>query len=242
MKPTQVIPKNPLTMWGTLDRCWLLTYQTPLEEAQKLIPPQLELVTHRGFAFWNVVICHIHKMRPKPLPSIFGLSYWHVAYRLYVRCHPKNHSPIEGLYFLRSDCDHAAIAGAGNYLTDFQFHPCLVDHKSLSPHKTRISIESSEAPARIELSAHSPELPKHSAFSSLKEAGDFLKYKPHGISVNTQGQLSVISITRDETAWKSRLVDVPQAYFEFFRNKTVLPEICYEVEPIRYQWNRGKTY
>src|SRR5437763_16699429 len=117
-----ILPKNPLTIIGTLDRCWLFVYQTPIEEARALLPRELEPVTHGGCAFWNVVVCHLRQMRPKPLPAFLGVSYWHVAYRFHVRFRPRSGPPVEGLYFVRSDCDSPLMTWAGNLLTDFNFH------------------------------------------------------------------------------------------------------------------------
>src|SRR5438045_4199110 len=100
-----MLPRNPLTMVGTLERCWLFTYQTPVEEAREAVPRELELVTRGSSAFWNVLVCRIRSMRPKRFPAFVGVSYWHVAYRLYVRFYPRTGAPIEGIYFARSDCD-----------------------------------------------------------------------------------------------------------------------------------------
>lgn len=255
-----ILGKNPLTMVGTLDRCWLFTYQTPLDEARPLVPPALELVTREGCAFWNVVVCHLRAMRPKGFPAFLGASYWHVAYRLYVSLHPAEGRPIEGLYFARSDADSRLMVLAGNLLTDFRFHPAAVRitedpaprpldiNRSAAPavcqtSLLRIAIDSPDAPAQMTLDRiQSPELPPHSAFSSLEEAAAFLKYKPFGISLTRRGQANVVAIRRDEAAWRSRLVQVVSADWRFFEGNTVRPEICYEVAPIDYQWNRGRQY
>jgi hypothetical protein len=61
-------------------------------------------------------------LRPRHLPSFVGITYWHIAYRLYVRLLLQSGIAIEGLYFLRSDCDSRFIAITGNLMTDFRFH------------------------------------------------------------------------------------------------------------------------
>ncbi len=33
-----------------------------------------------------------------------------------------------------------------------------------------------------------------------------------------------------------------EAEWQFFADKNVAPEICYEVEPIEYQWSRAEIY
>ena len=142
--------KNPLTMRGTFSHCWLFTYQTPAAEAQALLPPHLELVTHQKSAFWNVVVCQIHSMRPKPVPAWLGIKYWHVAYRLYVRFYPKSGPSVEGLHFLRSDCDSRLIATVGNVMTDFNFHTAPVEVEEQRD-KINIRVKSADMPAHVRL-------------------------------------------------------------------------------------------
>lgn len=231
--------KNPITMTGTLDRCWLFTFQTPEEDAWGELPEPLEPVTHNGCAFWNVVVSRILRMRPKGAPAVLGVSYWHVGYRLYARFQPKSGPAVEGLYFARSDCDSPLMTAAGNLLTDYHFHTAPIEvHEE--DRCVEIGIASPDSPAHAELCLVAPaQLSPYSAFCTLDEAAAFLKYKPFGLSVHPGGKVSVVRIVRDESAWKYRLVKVQSQRWAFFADKTVRPEICYAVAPIRYQWNRA---
>jgi hypothetical protein len=132
------------------------------------------------------------------------------------------------------------MTGLGNLLTDFRFHTAGVE-VSEEPSRVRLTVRSPDAPAAATLDrAQPPQLPPHSAFASLEEAAASLKYQPRAISITPRGQASIVSIQRDEAAWKYRLVSVTDARWKFLEGKTVLPEICYEVAPIAYQWNRGR--
>lgn len=236
-----LIPKNPATMLGTIDRCWLFVYRSPEAEIRSYLPPMFEPVTYNGFGFWSVVVSHIDSMRPSILPKFFGISYWHAAYRIYVRFHPKNGAPIEGLYFLRSDCDNEIMSMMGNTVTDFNFHtsPIKVDEKAET---TQIEIVSPSALALAIIDQTKPaELPKGTIFSSLEEARVFLKYKPNGISAAGDGA-NIVHITRNEDEWRSKLVSVQGAQWDFFKGMNVNLEICYQVEPIFYKWNKGRLY
>lgn len=236
-----LIQKNPLTMLGTLSKCWLFTFQTPIETAVQLLPPELEPVQHRDYAFWNVVVCQVQNMRPKLSPLPLGVTCWHVAYRLYVRMKPSTGEVVEGLYFLRSDCNNALMSFVGNLLTDFKFNIASVQ-VSQSSQSTEITISAPEGDAYARISNDPPALPEYSAFDSLEEARQFLKYKPNGVSIGANGSANIVHIVRDEKAWKSNLVVVDEAHWSFLEGKNVKPEICYEVEPIHYQWNRARRY
>jgi len=232
--------KNPLTMQGRIDRCWLFTYEAAPCDLAALVPAPLELVTHHGRAYWNVVVCHVQKMRPWPLPALLGVSYWHVAYRMYVRCHPVQGKPFEGLYFVRSDCDHRLMTAGGRWLTDFNFHNARIQVQE-DDARSRIRVASKEAPAEVVIDRSVPaRLREGSAFRNLEEAATALKYHPAGISVSPQGIVSAVRITRDEAAWQARLVHTEQGDWGFFRGRAVQPEIVYEVAPIDYVWNRGR--
>lgn len=237
-----IVPKNPLTVRGRLTRCWLFTYQTPADAVRHLLPPPLELVAYRGCAFWNIVVCEIHTMRPAPLPELVGVAYRHVAYRLYVRFTDRNGTTIEGLYFLRSDCNRSLMTLAGNLVTDFNFHTAPI-HLRTDTAATLIQIDSPDAPGYAALHSDIPaQLPYTSAFDTLDEAAAFLKYQPAGIALAQPGVANVVHIARDEAAWQSRLVHVETAAWAYLRDQPITPEICYQVEPIAYQWNRGRTY
>jgi hypothetical protein len=237
-----LIPTNPLTMRGRFTHCWLFTYQTPADAVRHLLPPPLELVTYHGYAFWNIVVCEIHAMRPAPLPALVGIAYRHVAYRLYARITARDGTTIEGLYFLRSDCNRPLMTLAGNLVTDFNFHTAPIHLRTDGP-ATLIQVDAPDAPGYAALRPDVPaHLPPTSPFTSLDEAAAFLKYQPAGISLARPGVANVVHITRDEAAWQSRLVHVEAAAWAYLRDQPVTPEICYQVEPIAYQWNRGHTY
>jgi len=233
--------KNAVTMVGDIDKCWLFAYRVPELELAVNLPKELQLVMRGGFGFLNIVVSRLSHMRPAGLPWFVGVSYWHVAYRLHVRFCPNSKQPIEGLYFLRSDADSGIMVGLGNLLTSFRFHRCSVDVDSLEDHLD-INVQSDEAPliARIDYLS-SPCLAEGSPFKDLTEAGEFLKYKPAGISVHG-GVVEVLRITRDETAWRSRLVKVDRAEIAFIKPFNATLEVCYEVEPIHYRWNMAERY
>src|SRR5262249_41384509 len=149
--------------------------------------------------------------------------------------------PVEGLYFLRSDCDNPLIAAAGNLLTDFRFHTARVRVTENGP-EVAIDVDSAQSPASLRLHRSAPpELPPGSPFAAVDERAAGLKSPPFGISVDPGSwTASVVRIGRDESAWRARPVTVERARWAFLQNKEARLELAYEVEPIPYQWNRGQ--
>lgn len=234
--------KNPITMVGTIGRRWLFTRQAPAEEARLLPPPQLELVTHRGSAFWNVVVREIAAMRPLGMPAFAGVGYRHAAYRLYARTRPDRGEPVEGLWFARSDCDSPLMAAMGNLMTDFRFQhsPIALDDR---PGAVEIALRAKDAPARaIVGQVGEARLPEHSPFGSLEEAAATLKYKPAGLSVDAKGRVNVVRIVRREEECRARLVPVLEERRAFFDDEATRPEVCFQIEPIDDRWDRGTIH
>ena len=113
-----------IEMIGRITDCVLLAYRVPAERVSHLVPGGLELVTWGRWAFWNVVACRVEAMRPTGFPHLLGSTYYHVAYRLYVRAQTPGET-IEGLYFVHSDADKLGLCIMGNRATDFRFHKVL---------------------------------------------------------------------------------------------------------------------
>ena len=235
-----IVQKNPFTVRGRIRRCWLFTWRTPEETVRSLVPAPLVPETHRGFAFWNVVVCEISGMRPRALPASLGIGYWHAAYRLHVRARVAHGREVEGLHFIRSDCDRSIVAALGNVLTDFHFHTARIAvRETAGAVDGRIEVADASARFRIDRRA-APQLSAGSPFASVAEAAAFLKYKPCGLSPAGRDGLNAVRIVREENAWQSRVVAVAEQSWEFFAGRDVTPEVCCEVAPIDYEWSRGE--
>lgn len=232
--------KNALPMQSFISRCWLVTHRVPEAEVRTLLPPELAPVTHGGFAFLNTVIARMEAMRPQGLPAFLGLDYWHVGYRLYAKAATAE-GEQEGLYFLRSDCDRRMLAMAGNLLSDFRFHSAQVEVMSAAS-TTSIRVETPGARVELDLSEESEtRLGVGSPFETMAEAEAFLKYKPCGLAAAGHGRVNAIPIHRDETAWRSRPLQVLHQRWEFLDLlPNAQPELVFEVAPIEYRFGRGR--
>ena len=232
-----MIPKNSISMRGTIDRCWLVALRANPVKVREVLPTPLEPILYGGHAYLGIVVSHLSHMRPAPLPAWTGLSYWHAAYRIYARLSPPGRPPIEGLWFLRSDADSALMTCAGNLLTDFRFHRSQILAKA---DRDLISLEvrSPDAPLKIVLSDEAT-LPSGSPFADLNAAAKALEYAPAGLSVQGENGL-VMRIGRDEAAWKYKRKGVVSLEAPLLSPFEAVPEVAYEVEPIEYQWNRAE--
>jgi uncharacterized protein YqjF (DUF2071 family) len=232
-----------MTMVGRFSECLLLAYRTPAESVRRLLPAGLELITVGAWAFWNIVLCRIEQMRPRGVPAALGLSYHHVAYRLYVRSQTAR-GPLEGLYFVRSDADSRLISCAGNLLTDFRFHPGSIDLNATTD-RIAASVRSNDRAADLSLvtePATTENLAPGSPFATADQAAHALKYQPLALSV-TGERLRMAQVRRDETHWRESPIRVIESRFTFFDRLNQRPalERATRVEPIDYEWRLGDS-
>jgi len=228
------------TIRGRIDRCWLFVFRTPASAVAGLLPPTLDLVTVDGFAFWNVVTCELSAMRPAGLPGWLGLSYRHVAYRLHVTARTAAGSMIEGLHFIRSDCDRRLVEVVGNLATDFRFHPARI---RFMENAAAVSgeIESPDARAHFRIDRTvPPSLTAGSPFSTLAAAARALEYRPAAISAAGPAAVEIVRVRRDAATWKWRPVHVAESRWQFLDHRPVQLELCYEVAPVEYIWERSR--
>mgnify|MGYP001793625581 CR=1 FL=1 len=240
----------PVTMVGRIDECLLLSYRVASEAVEHLVPKPLELVTHKGFAFFNIVVCHIDRMRPRGVPAWGGVSYHHVAYRLMVRAQRGDGTAFRGLYFLRSDADSGLVSLGGNLASEFRFNVAEV---SLGMHDGVVSaaVRSRDGVGDASLEVDtgcSPELREDSIFETMELARSVLKYAPMGLAPRGDRRVALAEVFRDELDWDERVVGVSDARWAFFDSigeslgiEPPVLELATRVAPIDYRWRLGRT-
>ncbi len=237
-----------LIMQGRLDPCFLLSYALPESSVGGLLPHGLYPLTYRGFAFLNIVISRILRMRPAGLPSTLGLTYWHIAYRLHASAGLASGQTIAGLYFLRSDVDQCLPVIPGNVLTDFRFHKASI-RSTMDKGFIRFSVtRTPDAIADAGLvigTTPSEEDEIVPPFRTIREREQILKYAPFGLSVDHSGRwLKVAEVQREEGDWDERQVRVQTADWEYL--KRAIPADARlvratQVMPIDYRWRIGRV-
>jgi len=223
------------------------------QQARALVPAGLDPITCRGVAFFNIVVCHVDRMRPRFTPRALGVTYWYVAYRVQVRAavidgtSATSGGSIEGLYFLRSDVDHRLFGALGNRMTDFRFHAADVQFSPGGEEwKLRVIDPSREGDASLRMQRKSTDcLMPDSPFSSVEERERVLKYAPFGLSVSSSGRsVRVAEVVRDEALWRETPVEVVAAEWTYALTLGVHSMHLVRatrVAAIDYVWRIGRT-
>jgi len=237
-----------LTMIGRLDPCFLLSYAIDPWQARKFVPAELDLITFSGYAFLNIVVCRVDRIRPRLAPRRVGFTYWHIAYRIHVRATFANELRVEGLFFLRSDVDRTFISVVGNRFADFRFH-CARIHFSEQGAESFVEVrgvDDHRADAVVRVSPlKSEDSVLSSPFASIEERERVLKYPPLSMAVLESGEyVRLAEVTRDEAAWREEWVGVEQAEWAYLRSLGLEhPRLvrAARVMAIDYRWCLGRT-
>lgn len=243
-----------LSMTGRIDSCVLVTMRVRAPGVRPLLPRPLELMTleSRGaeWAFVNVVLCHVRRMRPTWAPAAMGVSYHHVAYRLLVRARKRDGTEMRGLYFLRSDADSGIVCSMGNRLSDFRFHRASKITMTLDADagmKWSCAVDGG-APARVRgkvLDPHEFTPDRDTVFRHEEQAKAFLKYTPVGVCPDASGRIMrVAEVDRNEDAWHERPMALDECRFEHFAALGIQDarvERAVSVAPIDYRWRLGRV-
>lgn len=226
-------------MVGRLSHCYLLAFRARPEGVQGLLPPKLDAFTKDGWAYWNVVVSKVDRMRPRGVPRLLGSSYIHIAYRIYAQAKTRSGDMVEGLFFVRSDVDDAMMARMGNVMTDFRFHRSRIDWRSddgaLVVDVKGTDQARADAHVRLDLKAS----------KGVTAPPAFLKYAPFGLATDGAGRrLRLAEVLRDEANWSERPVKVAEARWSLFDSlaqQDLSLVGATEVAPIDYRWRIGRT-
>ncbi|MEM9252032.1 MAG: hypothetical protein AAGB29_06750, partial [Planctomycetota bacterium] len=172
-----------------------------------------------------------------------GLGYHHIAYRLLTRCITTDAEFVDGLYFVRSYADHAFVTAMGQYVTDFRFQPASIRVGSggFAIDRDATVVELGDPTPAVELAATwAPD----SCFPTLKDAQEYLRYRPLSMAPDGRGKARLAEVTRDDRAWRERPVNVAahrHALFDELGQRDATLELATAIDPIDYRWSLGRT-
>lgn len=130
LDPSPIAPDQetcPSVPWLTqVQTRWLeavsLSYAVDPDALRPLIPAPLQPEIWEGSAWVQVLMSSLEDMRPKGLPSLFGVNFYQVSYRAAVCYRALDGTQRRGGYFVRSETNHPVMRLVGNALVEFRFH------------------------------------------------------------------------------------------------------------------------
>lgn len=237
------LKNHPFAVEAFFKSSVVLTFATPRETIQHLIPECLELDTFNNkWAFIAVAMVQTKDLKPRGFPNILGSDFFLIGYRVFVRFTNKAGKNLRGLYILKSETDKKKMQFFGNIFTHYNY--TTTDIKQVIQNGT-IAITSIQSGFKILIENSRNEntfLPNESPFSTWKEARRFAGPLPFTFSY-TPARQKVLIIEGVRQNWIPRPLKVLDYNFAFI-DKLDLPELklanAFIIENIPYYWKKGK--
>lgn len=239
--------RHPLPMQAEFGHSLFVTVAFPRDVLYSLLPPGLELDTHRDWGLAAVAVVESRRMRPDGLPPAFGRNFMLCGYRVFCRYRDPTGRRLRGLHILRSDTDSRVLATAGNLLTHYRYQVSQI-HTSIVGSRLDVRVVSADASADLDLSADlrtdQPELPPGSPFRSHREARRYAGPLPFTFDYEPETHsIVVIEGVRKEWLPLPVRVDLRKAtYFDGDQFGGVRPLLAgaFHVQGVVYHWRRGR--
>ncbi len=240
-----VLKRHPVPVKAHFDFSLVLTYAFPAELLAPLLPPGLVLDTYGPNAFLAIAMVQTRRLRPAPLPALFGQDFFLTGYRVFVRVAEK--PSLRGLRILRSDADNSLMVWSGNLLTHYGYEKCRAT-TARRDGILQVEVETLKGVADLaliaDLASRPAPLPSGSPFASLADSRRFAGPLPYTFEYEPETR-SLVSIraTRDDWTPEPIAVRVDRATFlerpPFSQARPTLANAFF-VEDIDYRWERGE--
>ena len=224
-----------------------INYAVAPDALAALLPPPLEPEIHKGSAWIQVLVSSLRDLRPRGVPSLFGVCFYQASYRAAVRYSSADGSRRRGGYFVRSETNHPVMQAVGNALSEFKFHDFGSAEMTMLREGDRLTLGiDPEAPASggrlfgVFDTGPMLERPPDSAWSSLEELHEPLVECYDALGVDRKGgYLYILTIERDP--WCARWSRPETLYSEYFergelRDGAARLDSVLHLTECRYRW------
>ena len=172
------------TIRGLIDRRVLVNFRVDLEVLSRVCPSPFRPQIVNGYGVAGICLIRLKHIRPKFLPSPFGISSENAAHRIAVEW-DANGSTQSGVFIPRRDTSSLINAFAGGRIFPGVHHRARFDVRE-SDDNYHITMESLDGSVHVSVEGHAvTELPGDSVFSSVKDVSNFFEAGSLGYSPAT---------------------------------------------------------
>lgn len=235
------LKNHPFAVEAFFESSLVVTYVTPKEQIEHLIPECLELDTFddRG-AFIAVAMVQTKSLRPKGFPKIFGNDFFLIGYRVFVKFTAAKGNRLRGLYILKSETDKKRMEFFGNIFTHYNYSTTDINQVYNGP-ATEISSNQSRFKVSFE-ECEDISLPADSPFTNWKEARRFAGPLPFTFTYDSNNK-TVLIIEGVRQDWKPMPVKIIEHNFSFI-DELNLSEVrlanSFIIRNVPYYWKKGR--
>ena len=223
---------------GVIDRRVLVNFRVEPSALAAVLPQPLQPKLVRGYGIGGICLIRLRDIRPRLIPSAFGITSENAAHRIAVQWGDDR----EGVFIPRRD-----TSSWFNSLVGGRLFPGVHHHSRFSireDHPTySISIVSATNVPILQVKASASEsLPESSVFSTLAEASRFFQAGSMGFSPSRQsGVLDALEL-RTHT-WSMEPLSVTSVSSSFFQDSSRFPhgrvhfDSAFLMRHIEHEWH-----
>ena len=206
---------------GLIDRRILVNYRVDPRILEKILPAPFRPKLFNGAGMAGVCLIRLKHIRPRYLPSFFGISSENAAHRIAVEWEQDGHQR-EGVFIPRRDTSSRL-----NTLVGGRLFPGVHHHATFRVQEQddtyRLVLDSDDRQTHVLVEGHtSAELPRNSIFGSVDDASEFFSKGSLGYSVTTQpGKFDGLELRSFN--WKVLPLAVDKVESSFFENQAMFP-------------------
>ncbi len=207
------------TIKGIIDRRILINYTVDPEIVSKLIPLPFRPKVYKGKAIVGICLIRLKQIRPKGIPSFFGISSENGAHRIAVEW-DENGETREGVYIPRRDSSSIinSIVGGRIFPGKHFLAKFIVDEKDGN---FKIAFESSDNTTLAINAKKTNDFNKDSIFETINNVSDFMKNGALGYSPIGNKFQGLLLRTYN---WKVESLKVESVSSSFFENIDNFPK------------------
>ncbi len=207
------------TIKGIIDRRILINYTADPEIVAKLVPQPFRPKIYNDKAIVGICLIRLKEIRPKGLPSFFGISSENGAHRIAVEW-DENGETREGVYIPRRDSSsffNSVVGGrifpGKHFLSKFNVEEVNGNYK--------VSFKSSDNTTISIVAEKTDEFNNTSIFQTLDNVSEFMKNGALGYSPNGDKYQGLFLKTNN---WKVEPLLVNHVSSSFFENPDNFPK------------------
>jgi hypothetical protein len=199
-----------------------VNFQVAPEVLSKFLPAPFSPKLVNGSGIAGVCLIRLKDIRPRIVPSLFGISSENAAHRVAVEWSSLGESQ-EGVYIPRRDTSSRLNTLAGGRLFPGLHHPARFEVQEEGGFYS-VALRSKDGDVRVEVAGRvASELPEDSVFSSLAEASCFFERGSVGYSpAANPGDYDGLELR--SFSWRVEPLAVERVYSSFFSNEDVFPK------------------
>ena len=232
---------HPFAVEAFFNSSVVLTFATPKEQLQDLIPECLELDTFQDkWAFVAVAMVQTSGLRPKGFPKFMGNDFFLIGYRIFVRFTNEKGKRLRGLYIIKSETNKRKMEFFGNIFTHYNYTTTDIAQSENTEIK---SIHSRKSNFTLAINKNNENilLPENSPFNDWKEARRFAGPLPFTFTYNNEDK-SVLIIEGVRQNWTPEPIQIQDYHFGFLDSlqlKGLVLANAFEIKNIPYYWKKG---